>query len=189
MKLHNIFFILLLSILFGGCFSDNEKISTITTPSKLKMGLKSGECFKTRHLPYSNKKLYEATKLLLLKSRFKIISSNQSKGMITATGHMIVNDNGTQKIVYLMNSIIIKKMDDISYMMIDSSFHTKKYPKKDEHLKDSQISLRYQLIMHKSQLEPDAFGSNNYNRFYRQFYLNIYQEMFELNSKYYNDKY
>ena len=189
MKINNLIFVLLSSLLFGGCFSSTEKISSIKTPSKLQMGLKSGNCFKTRHLPYEYKKLYETTKLLLLKSKFKIISSNQSKGMITATGHMIINHDGKEKIIYLMNSIVIKKMDNISYMMIDTSYHTSKLTNIKKHMKDSQILLRYPLVMHKSQLKIDSFGSTHYNNFYRRFYLNIYQSMFELQAKYYNDKY
>jgi hypothetical protein len=189
MKIFNTIFILLLSILFSGCFSLMNDEVKAPEPKKIEMGLKSGNCFKTRHLPYNHKKLYENVKLLLLKSKFKIISSNQDRGMITATGHLIINDNGVEKIVYLMNSIIIKKMDDISYMMIDTSFHTKKFIEKDNHLRDAQISFRYPLKMHKSQMVLETFGSNHYNNFYRMFYLNIYQSMFELNVKYYNDKY
>ena len=187
-KIYHFVFILFLSISFNGCFSLAEPTVAPKAP-KINMGLKSGKCFKSRHLPYNHKRLYNTTKLLLLKSKFKIINSNQEKGTMTATGHLVVYDKGVKKIVYLMNSIIIKKIDDISYMLIDTSYQTDKFPNTKNHLEESQVSFRYPLLMHKSQLGIDSFGLNHYNNYYRRFYLNIYQAMFEDDAKYYNDKY
>jgi len=174
---------ILISIFFlNGCISfhkvDSNKIY------KFNLGLKSANCFKTRKMPYSRNMLYESLKLMLLQSKFKIITSNQEEGTITATGHIIIKDNNELKIVYLMNSFIIKKMDNISYIMIDSSYKTDKFTK-NKYLKESQITLRYPLIMHKSQLKIGSFGDNEYNGFYRMFFLNIYQAVFNNQAKYY----